>query len=314
MTYACASANHFRVPLKANVPYTLKFNVAGQGQLVTDVESVQATGNHLITSPKEGEFSFLTEPGLSAQQFMFMRGDVRHIPIPYFNGLQSLTDPILTLSDGREQTNQLMLSATLRSLPSGVCDKLDVITGKLIKRVGERDYEAGDERNDEVLTNGLITLYPLETIIEDKLYLEWSNGVVYAFEPNTYVSSTTTGLKPLLSFKIPTSTIEVLVSILQEKNSELSSQVVVLEEENVSTMMAIAEVFELMVNIMPTNMTTINISASTDAATDQRKGGLQMVEVYVTLIIKGKKTLEQVPAIIRPQVEAQLIELGVLEA
>ena len=36
-----------------------------------------------------------------------------------------------------------------------------------------------------------------------------------------------------------------------------------------------------------------------------------MVEVYVTLILKGKKTLDQVPTIIRPQVEATLKELGV---
>ena len=38
-----------------------------------------------------------------------------------------------------------------------------------------------------------------------------------------------------------------------------------------------------------------------------------MVEVYATLIIKGKKTLEDVPVIIRPQVKALLIELGALE-
>ena len=38
-----------------------------------------------------------------------------------------------------------------------------------------------------------------------------------------------------------------------------------------------------------------------------------MVEVYVTLILKGKKTLEQVPVVIRPQVEVMLQDLGAIE-
>lgn len=37
------------------------------------------------------------------------------------------------------------------------------------------------------------------------------------------------------------------------------------------------------------------------------KGVNEMAVVYATLIIKGKKTLEQVPAMLRPQVE-EIIE------
>ena len=36
-----------------------------------------------------------------------------------------------------------------------------------------------------------------------------------------------------------------------------------------------------------------------------------MAVVYATLIVKGKKTLDQVPAIIRPQVEEILADLEV---
>jgi hypothetical protein len=36
-----------------------------------------------------------------------------------------------------------------------------------------------------------------------------------------------------------------------------------------------------------------------------------MVEVYVSLIIKGKKTIDDVPVLIRPQVEATLKELRI---
>ena len=42
-----------------------------------------------------------------------------------------------------------------------------------------------------------------------------------------------------------------------------------------------------------------------------RKEVKVMAFVYATLIIKGKKTLEQVPALIREQVKAILIDLEV---
>ncbi len=42
-----------------------------------------------------------------------------------------------------------------------------------------------------------------------------------------------------------------------------------------------------------------------------RKEVKVMAVVYATLIIKGKKTLEQVPALIREQVKAILIDLEV---
>lgn len=42
-----------------------------------------------------------------------------------------------------------------------------------------------------------------------------------------------------------------------------------------------------------------------------RKEVQEMAVVYVTLIVKGKKTLEQVPALIRKEVEGMLIDLEV---
>lgn len=42
-----------------------------------------------------------------------------------------------------------------------------------------------------------------------------------------------------------------------------------------------------------------------------RKEVKVMAVVYATLIIKGKKTLEQVPAIIKPQVEEILKDLEI---
>lgn len=42
-----------------------------------------------------------------------------------------------------------------------------------------------------------------------------------------------------------------------------------------------------------------------------RKEAQTMAVVYATLIVKGKKTLDQVPALIRPQVEEILADLEV---
>ena len=36
-----------------------------------------------------------------------------------------------------------------------------------------------------------------------------------------------------------------------------------------------------------------------------------MAEIYAILIIKGKKTLSQVPVVIRPQVEEILLDMGI---
>lgn len=42
-----------------------------------------------------------------------------------------------------------------------------------------------------------------------------------------------------------------------------------------------------------------------------RKEEVDMAIVYATLIIKGKKTLDQVPALIKPQVEEILKDLEI---
>jgi hypothetical protein len=40
------------------------------------------------------------------------------------------------------------------------------------------------------------------------------------------------------------------------------------------------------------------------------QGGITLVTVYVTLIIKGYKTFSQVPVNLQPAVEAELLALG----
>lgn len=71
-------------------------------------------------------------------------------------------------------------------------------------------------------------------------------------------------------------------------------------DETMVTMVAMTEVFEM---VLENSVETLNF--------ENRKVDITMVEVYVTLILKGKKTIDQVPTVIRPQVESMLKELGV---
>ncbi|WP_195939254.1 CD1375 family protein [Romboutsia sp. 1001713B170131_170501_G6] len=72
-------------------------------------------------------------------------------------------------------------------------------------------------------------------------------------------------------------------------------------EEILSNMLATTEVFEMIL--------TMSAPMSVDIENKNKNknlGGSSMVEVYVTLILKGVKTIDQVPAIIRDQVQTQL--------
>lgn len=72
------------------------------------------------------------------------------------------------------------------------------------------------------------------------------------------------------------------------------------DNETIVAMLGITEVYEMVITNAPT---TLNLKNGKDETI--------MVEVYVTLILKGKKTLNQVPTPIRKEVEAMLNDLEV---
>ena len=71
------------------------------------------------------------------------------------------------------------------------------------------------------------------------------------------------------------------------------------DSEILINMMANIEMFEMILGMMPSQ---INLNS---------KGGNPMVEVYVTLILKGVKNVEDAPLIIREQVIERLKQLDV---
>ena len=87
---------------------------------------------------------------------------------------------------------------------------------------------------------------------------------------------------------------------LVANNQALEQRLVDNEENVLITMESLVEVYEM---IMMATM------ALDDEEPIQEEVNVRMVMVYVTLILKGRKHLSDVPAALRPQVEAMLKEL-----
>lgn len=106
------------------------------------------------------------------------------------------------------------------------------------------------------------------------------------------------------------STLELLdntenkISILEAENEKLKVEQEQQNEEILVNMLANTEMFEMILGMMP-------MTLSIEDKNTKNNGGNSMIEVYVTLIIKGVKTIEDVPLVIREQVIERLKQLEV---
>ena len=104
------------------------------------------------------------------------------------------------------------------------------------------------------------------------------------------------------------STLELLdntenkISILEAENEKLKVEQEQQNEEILVNMLANTEMFEMILGMIP-------MTLSEDKT--KNSGGSSMIEVYCTLIIKGVKTIEDVPLVIREQVIERLKQLEV---
>lgn len=92
------------------------------------------------------------------------------------------------------------------------------------------------------------------------------------------------------------------ISILEAENEKLKLEQEQQNEEILVNMLANTEMFEMILGMIP-------MTLSEDKT--KNSGGNSMIEVYVTLIIKGVKTIEDVPLVIREQVIERLRQLEV---
>ena len=95
------------------------------------------------------------------------------------------------------------------------------------------------------------------------------------------------------------SALEKKISILEAENEKLKVEQEQQNEEILVNMLANIEMFEMILGMKPTE-TSLN-----------SKGVNPMVEVYTTLIIKGIKSVDDVPLVIREQVIERLKQLEV---
>ena len=137
-------------------------------------------------------------------------------------------------------------------------------------------------------TNPITVVYKLaepyfEKISDDKFISEIPNDATLHIDsviPCQSVKASYTGNVP---------SVYGMEKNLNNVNDEQAMQ----NEIDNTTMLAVADVYEM---LMP--VATMSLNA--------REGGNKMVELYVVLIMRGLKTIDQVPSTIRPQVEEML--------
>lgn len=94
------------------------------------------------------------------------------------------------------------------------------------------------------------------------------------------------------------------ISILEGENKNLKIEQEQQNEEILVNMLANTEMFEMLLGMTP-------MTLSIEDKNTKNNGGSSMIEVYCTLIIKGVKTIEDVPLVIREQVIERLKQLEV---
>lgn len=98
----------------------------------------------------------------------------------------------------------------------------------------------------------------------------------------------------------------------KSENDSLKEEQSTQNNEILTNMLANTEMFEIILGFMPQHINLFSINSKETINIESKKGGSDnMVEVYVTLIIKGVKKIEDVPNIIKPQVIERLEQLGV---
>ena len=156
---------------------------------------------------------------------------------------------------------------------------------------------------DKGFTNQIIEL--------DNGWIETPNGI---FTPNdeqslsayevyeNYLYNLNNPPIPQLTLEEKVQLQEDKISILTEENENLKVEQEQQNEEILVNMLANTEMFEMLLGMIP-------MTLSKDKT--KNNGGNSMIEVYVTLIIKGVKTIEDVPLVIREQVIERLKQLEV---
>ena len=153
--------------------------------------------------------------------------------------------------------------------------------------------------------NHTTVVYGLATQLEIALENVWTTLPPTSYDNQTEISSTvsSTSLKPMISVTIATTTLEEIVSQLEQQNAELQAQNKSLEQENVATMLALTNLYETMIAPMavmsldsdPYAMSTMSLDDEEPTTNVVGYTVSPMGMVYAKLVHRGLKTMDEVP-------------------
>lgn len=181
-------------------------------------------------------------------------------------------------------------------LTGNVLQLVGDMAGNVIEPTFEQDYEVYNNLKER--DKSTIGLLKFEYGEYPKLS-ENSTGVSIDLETKQPIFN----YEPLPEVPYEPSRVDILenkISALEAENKSLKIEQDQQNEEILVNMLANTEMFEMILGMMPT--TSIK---------NKNNGGSNMVEVYVTLIIKGIKAVEDVPLAIKEKVIERLKQLEV---
>ena len=140
-------------------------------------------------------------------------------------------------------------------------------------------FKTEEEKEQLIKDNSHLTLIKMAYHLEEKHLIFTDEEIIYELTENEIL--------------------ENKISILEAENKTLKIEQEQQNNEILVNMLANTEMFEMILGMMPAETNTKN------------NGGNSMIEVYCTLIIKGVKTIEDVPLVLREQVIERLKQLEV---
>ena len=202
LEYVAPSSNNFYLDLL--LPNT-EYTIYAEG-INEEIDTINLGG---VTTPytraclmTSGDNKWITfDNNETFDKVMIIKGNTQNEFIGYFKGIGNIDNPTITIvnEDESQQSQVSYPDVHLRSVPTGVKDYFDAILGTVTQWVGVRPYEDGDLINEEVITDGIETLYALEepiiNYVAPKPLLAYDNGKIKI--------TSDTGLVTTLTYAVP---------------------------------------------------------------------------------------------------------------